>query len=60
MQKQIQRPIRRTETQRPSDNRQEIWPLSAREFMKLPAAGLLTKQARLTCTRLNTLPDQAA
>lgn len=60
MQKQIQRPIRRTETQRSSDDRQEIWPLSAREFMKLPAARLLTKQARLTCTRLYAPPNQAA
>lgn len=60
MQKQIQRPVRRTETQRVHDEKQEVWPLSARQFMKLPAAGLLSPGKRLTFTRHNALPDQTA
>ncbi len=60
MQKQIQHPIRRTEPQRNPAGSQEVWPLSAREFMKLPVTGLLTKRDRLTFTRLSAPPDQAA
>jgi len=48
MQKQIERPIRRTETQRADDEKQEVWPLSAREFMKLPVSGLISAGKRLT------------
>ena len=48
MQQQLQRPIRRTETQRANDDKQEVWPLSVREFMKLPASGLLSAGKRLT------------
>ncbi|MBI4001515.1 MAG: hypothetical protein HY348_07005 [Nitrospira defluvii] len=60
MQKQIERPIRRTETQKTNNGNQEVWPLSAREFMKLPVSGLLPARKRLTFTRLNAPPDQAA
>jgi hypothetical protein len=60
MQKQIERPVRRTERQRGNDDKQEVWPLSARQFMKLPVSGLLSAGKRLTFTRLSTPPDQAA
>ena len=60
MQQQIQRPIRRTETPRTNDDKQEVWPQSAREFMKLPVSDLLSAGKRLTFTRLSTPPDQAA
>lgn len=60
MQQQIQRPIRRTNTQRTNDDKQEVWPLSAREFMKLPVSGLLSAGQRLTFTRLGAGPNQGA
>jgi hypothetical protein len=60
MQQQVQRPVRRTDTQRVSDDKQEIWPSSARQFMKLPVSGLLSAGKRLTFTRLSAPPDQAA
>jgi hypothetical protein len=60
MQKQIERPIRRTETQKTNNGNQEVWPLSARQFMKLPVSGLLSAGKRLTFTRFSTPPDQAA
>ncbi len=60
MQQQIQRPIRRTEPQWPNDDKQEVWPLSARQFMKLPVSGLLSAGKRLTFTRLSAPTDQAA
>ncbi len=47
MQKHIERPIHRSETQR-ADEKQEVWPLSAREFMKLPVSGLISAGKRLT------------
>ncbi|MBI4001512.1 MAG: hypothetical protein HY348_06985 [Nitrospira defluvii] len=59
MQQQIQRPLRRTEAQRANDDKQEVWPLSAREFMKLPVSGLLSAGKRLTFSRLAP-PNQAA
>ncbi len=59
MQKQIERPIRRTETQKTNNGNQEVWPLSAREFMKLPVSGLLSAGKRLTFSRLAP-PNQAA
>ena len=59
MQKQIQRPIRRTETHKTNHDNQEVWPLSARQFMKLPVSGLLSAGKRLTFRRLAP-PDQAA
>lgn len=48
MQKHIERLVHRNETQRADDEKQEVWPLTAREFMKLPAAGLLSADKRLT------------
>ena len=60
MQKQIERPVRRTETRRANDEKQEVWPLSARQFMKFPVSGLLSAGKRLTFTRLSAPPDQAA
>lgn len=60
MQQQIQRPVRQTEPHRTNDNKQDIWPSSARQFMKLPVSGLLTAGKRLTFTRLSAPPDQAA
>ena len=59
MQKQIERPIRRTETQKTNNGNQEVWPLSAREFMKLSVSGLLSAGKRLTFSRLAP-PNQAA
>lgn len=52
MQKQVQRPIRRVETQRVHADKHEVWPLSAREFMKVPVLGLLSAGKRLTFSRL--------
>lgn len=60
MQKQIERPIRRTETHMPNHGNQEVWPLSARQFMKLPVSGLLSADKRLTFSRIVAPPDQAA
>jgi len=57
MQKQIQRPVRRTETQRNDDNEELLWPLSAREFMKLPASGLSAGR-RPTFSRPGARPNQ--
>ena len=59
MQQQIQRPVRGTK-EKPTDHDKEgVWPLSAREFMKLPASGLLSAGRRIRFTRLAP-PDQAA
>ena len=60
MGQQIQRPVRRSDRHKTQDNQQEVWPLSAREFMKLPVSGLLSAGRRVTFTRLGTQPDQAA
>ena len=60
MQKQIERPIRRTQTQATTGENQGVWPLSARQFMKLPVLGLLSAGKRLTFARLSAPPDQAA
>ena len=51
MQQQVHRPTRRAETQRAHANRHEVWPLSAREFMKLPVSGLLSGGNRLVFIR---------
>lgn len=59
MQQQIQRPVRRTEQQQSVHEKADVWPLSAREFMKLPVSGLLVVGKRITFTRL-TPPDRAA
>ncbi len=59
MKQQTQRPVRRIEQQRPDQGKEEIWPLSAREFMKLPVAELLSRRNRIRSTRLAP-PDQAA
>jgi hypothetical protein len=56
MQQQIQRPINRKESARPGDDTQDLWPQSAREFMKLPVSGLLAAK-RVTYGRLNAPPD---
>lgn len=60
MQQQIRRLIRRTETQRTNDDKQEVWPLSAREFMKLPVSGLLSAGRRLTFSCLEAATNQGA
>ncbi len=59
MKQQIQRPVRCTEQQRPAQENETLWPLSAREFMKLPVSRLLSTGKRIRFTRL-TPPDQAA
>ncbi len=59
MKQHIQRPVRRTEQHRPTQDTDGTWPLSAREFMKLPMSGLLSTGKRIRLTRL-TPPDQAA
>ena len=48
MQKHIERPVHLSKTHRADERKQEVWPLSAREFMKLPASGLLSAGKRLT------------
>ena len=58
MQKQIERPVRRTERQRGNDDQQEVWPLSARQFMNLPVSGLLSAGRRVTFTRLSASANQ--
>ncbi|HQR16010.1 MAG TPA: hypothetical protein PKW52_16275 [Nitrospira sp.] len=59
MKQHIQRPVRRTEQHRPTQDKNRVWPLSAREFRKLPMSGLLSTGKRIRLTRL-TPPDQAA
>ena len=60
MQQQVQRPVQRTAIRRVNDDKHDLRPASARQFMKLPLSGLLTAGERLTFTRLTTPPDQAA
>ena len=57
MQKQVERLIHRDQRQNNSE-RQEVWPLSARQFMKLPVLGLLSAGKRLTFARLSAPPGQ--
>ena len=45
-QKKIQRPIRRTDRHTSHEEDREIWPMSAREFMKLPASILVVRGNR--------------
>ena len=45
-QKKIQRPIRRTDRHTFQEEGHEIWPMSAREFMKLPASSLVVRGNR--------------
>ena len=59
MQQHIQRPVRRTEPQQAAQDKDSVWPLSAREFMKLPVSALLSKGTRITFTRLAP-PNHAA
>lgn len=59
MQQQIQRPVRRTDEQRADHDKEEVWPLSAREFMKLPVSRLLPAGTRIRFTSLAP-PDQGA
>ncbi|MFZ1845124.1 MAG: hypothetical protein WAU40_18295 [Nitrospira sp.] len=59
MQKHIERPVHLSKTHRADERKQEVWPLSAREFMKLPVSGLMSAGKRLTFTRLAP-SDQAA
>ena len=59
MQQQIQRPVRRMEQQPTDHDKEAVWPLSAREFMKLPVSGLLSAGRRIRFTRLAP-PDQSA
>ena len=59
MQKQIERPVRRAEQQSTDHDKERVWPLSAREFMKLPVSGLLSAERRIRFTRLAP-PDRAA
>lgn len=59
MKQQGQHPVRRSHQQRPGQDKEEIWPLSAREFMKLPLSGPLSIRKEIRLTRL-TPADQAA
>ncbi len=59
MKQQMLRPVRRPEQQRPTQDKDGAWPLSAREFMKLPVSGLFTTGKRIRFTRL-TPSDHAA
>lgn len=54
MQQQVQRPIRRGEGQGTRDDNQELRPLSAREFMKLPASPILSARRRLAFSHLES------
>lgn len=60
MRKQIERPVRRTETQKTTNGNQEVWPLSARQLMKLPVSELLSASKRLPFSRIVARPDEAA
>ena len=60
MQEQMERPIRPTQPQTTNCENQEVWPLSARQFMKLPVLGLLSAGKKLTFARLSAPPDRAA
>lgn len=57
MQQQIQQPISWKESAKPGDDTQDLWPQSAREFMKLPVSGLLSAK-RLTYGRLSAPADE--
>ena len=46
MQKHIERPVHLSKTHRADERKQEVWPLSAREFMKLPVSGLMSVTVR--------------
>ncbi|CAE6769008.1 MAG: hypothetical protein H8K06_12580 [Nitrospira sp.] len=59
MKQQWQRPVRRNDRQQPGHEKEEIWLLSVREFMKLPLSRLLSTRTQIRLSRL-TLPDQAA
>lgn len=60
MEQQVRRPIRRTDTQRVNDDVQGLWPLSARQFMKLPVSELLKTRTRWTFKRHTAPPDHTA
>ena len=47
MRKQLESPVHRSKAQRADDGKQEIWPLSAREFMKLPVSRLMSAGQQL-------------
>ena len=59
MRKQLESPVHRSKAQRADDGKQEIWPLSAREFMKRPSSELLAIGRHIQWTRLSP-PDPAA
>jgi hypothetical protein len=59
MRKQLERPVHRSKRRRADDGKQEIWPLSAREFMKLPVSRLMSAGQQLGFIRF-TPSDQAA
>lgn len=59
MRKQLERPVHRSKSRRADDGKQEIWPLSAREFMKLPVSRLMSAGQQFGFTRF-TPSDQAA
>lgn len=59
MNQQLQRPARRNNQQRLDQDKEEMWPLSAREFMKLPLSGLFSSRKQIRFARL-TPSDQAA
>ena len=59
MQKHIERSVHLSKTHLADERKQEVWPLSAREFMKLPVSGLMSAGKRLTFTRFAP-SDQAA
>lgn len=60
MPQQVQRPVRRTGTQRVNDEVEDLWPSSAREFMKLPVSELLKTRTRWTFKRHTAPPDHTA
>ena len=59
MNKPRQHPIRRTDRQRPDRDHDNIWPLSAREFMKRRSSELPATGRHIQWTRLSP-PDPAA
>jgi len=59
MRKQLERPVHRSKRRRADDGKQEIWPLSAREFMKLPVSRLMSAGQQLGLIRF-TPSDRAA
>lgn len=59
MKQQRERPARRNNRQQPGQDKEQSFPFSAREFMKLSLSGLLSTSIPIRVTRLMP-PERAA